>query len=101
MLAIDELVEMSRDEQGASLQPGFKAVRGFIRDPHFPLAARAFDTLRGLMPDGTLLKGLASHLEAAEDDVFGAIAMLESYGAVEIEGEAVRVAPKFFWEKAA
>jgi hypothetical protein len=100
MLAIDELVEMSQtNDQEAALQPGFKAVRTFIRDDAFPLAAQAFEALKGLMPDGTLVKGLAAHLEAGEDDLIAALALLESYGAVEISDEGVRVAPKFFWEK--
>lgn len=99
MLAIDDLVEQSRAGQEATLPPGFKAVRAFIRDDSFPLAARAFEALRGLMPDGTMLKGLASHLEVEVDSLLSALALLESFGAVEIDGEAVRVAPKFFWEK--
>ena len=100
LLAIDELEEMSQsDHQETAATPSFKAVRAFIRDDSFPLAARAFDALRGLMPDGTLLKGLAVHLEAGEDDLIAALALLESYGAIEIEGEAVRVAPKFLGEK--
>ncbi len=100
MLAIDELVEMSRsDEHEAALQPGFKAVRAFIRDDSFLLAARAFDGLKGVMPDGTTVKSLARHLKADEDDLIPALALLESYDAVEINDEGVRIAPKFFWEK--
>lgn len=100
MLDIDELVEMSRsDEQEAALQPGFKAVRTFIRDESFPLAGRAFEALKGLMPDGTTVRSLAGHLKVDEDDLIAALALLESYGAVEINDEGVLVAPKFFWEK--
>lgn len=98
LLAIDDLVQSSRDEE-VPLQPGFKAVRAFIRDPHFTLAGKAFEALKGLMPDGTLLKGLASHLEADEKSLLAALALLESYAAIDIDGEAVRVEPKFLWEK--
>lgn len=100
MLAIDELEEMSRaDEQEAALQPGFKAVRSFIRDGSFPLAARAFEALKAVMPDGTLIKGLAAHLDVVEVDLIAALALLESYAATEVEGEAVRIDPKFFTDK--
>lgn len=100
MLDIDELEEMSRED--APVQPpGFKAVRSFIRDGSFPLAARTFEALKGLMPDGTTVSSLAKHLEAGRDDLIAALALLESFAAVEIEDEAVRIDPKFFWEKAA
>ncbi|MDG3006438.1 ATP-binding protein [Paludisphaera mucosa] len=100
MLAIDELEEMSQtNDQESAASPGFKAVRSFIRDDSFPLAARAFEALKGLMPDGTLVKGLAAHLDVAEDDVIAALALLETFGAVEINDEGVRANPKFFWEK--
>jgi hypothetical protein len=100
MLDLDELVELSQAAtQEASLQPGFKAVRAFIRDPSLLLAAQAFDGLRAIMPDGSTIDSLAKHLKAERDDLLVALALLESYAAVEIEGEAVRVSPKFFWEK--
>jgi hypothetical protein len=100
MLDLDELVEMSRETQEAAIQPGLKAVRAFISDPSFPLAAKAFDALRALMPDGTTVASLGKHLKAGRDDVLAALVLLESSTAVEIDGDAVRVAPKFFWEKA-
>ena len=100
MLAIDELEEMSQtNDQESATSPGFKAVRSFIRDDSFPLAARAFETLKGLMPDGTLVKGLAAHLDVAEDTLIPSLALLEAFGAVEINDEGVRANPKFFWEK--
>ena len=100
MLAIDELMEMSREvTQESALQPGFKAVRAFIRDDSFQLAAQAFGGLRAIMPDGSTIESLADHLKADRDDVIPALALLESFAAIEIEGEAVRVSPKFFWEK--
>ncbi|WP_435008056.1 ATP-binding protein [Tundrisphaera lichenicola] len=100
MLDLDELVQMSQsDEHEAALQPGFKAVRTFIRDESFPLAGRVFEALKGLMPDGTTVRSLAGHLKVDEDDLIAALALLESYGAVEINDEGVLVAPKFFWEK--
>lgn len=100
MLAIDELEEMSQaDDQEAALQPGFKAVRSFIRDSSFPLAGKVFEALKAIMPDGTTVASLAGHLQANEDELIGALALLESYGAVEINDEGVRIAPKFFWER--
>jgi hypothetical protein len=102
MLALDELERMSEaDEQETAAPATFKAVRAFIRDVSFPLAGLAFEALKGLMPDGTTVGSLAGHLKVDEDDLIAALALLDSYGAVEIGDEGVRVAPKFFWEKAA
>ncbi len=100
MLAIDELVEMSQaDDQETATSPGFKAVRSFIRDrtrsrwpPGRSRPARA-DARRHH------LESLAGHLQAEKDDLLAALALLESYAAIEIDGEAVRIDPKFFWEK--
>lgn len=97
MLAIDELVEMSQTQEVQP--PGFKAVRSFIRDPAFPLAARVFEALRALMPDGTTIDSLAEHVATEKDDLLSALAILESFAAIEIDGDAARVEPKFFWEK--
>lgn len=102
VIALDELVEQSKAlEQENALQPGFKAVRSFIRDKSFPLSARAFEALQGIMPDGTTIASLAKHLKVKKDELLEALVLLESYAAIEIDGDALRVAPKFFWEKAA
>ncbi len=100
MLAIDELVEMSQSEMIDVASTGaFKAVRAFIRDGSFLLAARAFDSLREIMPDGTTIESLARHLQAEKDALLGALVLLEGYGVVEVDDEATRIAPKFIGEK--
>lgn len=99
LLAVDELVQMSELQHNESnLTPQFKAVRSFIREPHFLLAARIFDSLRGLMPDGTTIASLTKHLKVERDVVIEAIALLESFAAIDIENETVRIAPKFFFK---
>ena len=100
MLAIEELEEMSRaDEKETAASPAFKAVRSFIRDESFPLAGRAFDSLRGLIPDGTTVGSLAAHLVVEEESLLSALALLDSFGAVEITDHGVRIDSKFFTEK--
>lgn len=101
MLAIDELEELSQAAENETSSTSFKAVRSFIRDSSFLLAARAFDSLCKLMPDGTTIDSLAKHLKSEKPALLTALALLESYDAVEIEESAVRVAAKFFWEKKA
>jgi hypothetical protein len=99
MMAIDELMELSQATAETAQQPGFKAVRAFIKEPSFLLAARAFDSLKALMPDGSTVASVVKHLQVDEDALIEALALLESFGAVEIADAGVRVAPKFFWEK--
>ena len=51
------------------------------------------------MPDGTTIASLSKHLKSEKNGLLTALALLESNAAVEIEGDAVRVDSKFFWEK--
>lgn len=101
MLAIDELVASSQVEDDINALPGYKAVRAFIRDESFKLAGEAFAALKALMPDGSTIASLEKHLKVKNDELLAALAHLEEYAAVEIDGAAVRVSPKFFWEKKA
>jgi len=100
-LALDELVEQSRAGFDENMPAAFKAVRGFIRDPAFPLAAQIFESLRPLQPDGTTIDGLAKHHNQEKDAVIAALVLLESFAAVEIKENIARIEPKFFWEKQA
>jgi uncharacterized protein len=101
LLDVDQLEAASQEVlDEAGLQPGFRAVRAFIRDDAFPLAGRIFDALRGLAPDGVEIDDLAQHLEVDPAQISAAVALLESYRAVQIRGRSARVTPKFLSEEA-
>jgi DNA helicase HerA-like ATPase len=92
LLDIDGLAEeAARDrETRGEITPGVKAVRQFIRDPSFALAGRIFEALRPLSPDGAALADLASHLGATAEDVASAIALLDQFGSLEIDGDGAQ-----------
>lgn len=100
LLDVDALIEQSQADEGiraeAPLMPGLKAVRGFIRDPAFALAGRAWGALAPLFPEGAGLAELAAYVGAPLDEVAAALALLDGFGAVEFSGEgetrAVRIA---------
>jgi len=81
---------------GMATTVGFRAGRDFIRDPSFALAGRVFAALRPLMPEGASMAGLAAHLDVSEGALIAALALLETYNAVEWQGDAVRIEAKFF-----
>lgn len=83
-----------------ALSTGYRAIRSFIRQPEFPLAGRVFAALKALMPDGAALDDLAAHLAVQRGALDAAVALLDSVHAVEISGQAVRVAPRFLSEAA-
>lgn len=91
ILELEALVEASAADKTAleenALVPGLRAVRAFIRDPHFILAAKIWEALRPLLPEGARLSDLASHLGARPDDVLAAVALLDTNGALDFLGE--------------
>ncbi|HSI41791.1 MAG TPA: AAA family ATPase [Xanthobacteraceae bacterium] len=100
LLDLDALLEASqRDAEvraGAPLHPGLKAVRAFIRDAAFPDAGRIWAALRDLAPDGAAIADLGSHLAIEASAVTAALALLDSFGVVDFDGDgpgaAVRIA---------
>lgn len=96
LLGLDDLAAAEpRDDR--RLPQGYRAVRGFIRDPAFALAGRLFGELVSLYPDGSRLIALAAHLVASFEEVAAAVGLLESWHAVETSGTpgpdlAVRIA---------
>lgn len=98
LLDLDGLAdEAARDkETRGDFTPGVKAVRAFLRDESHELAGRIFAALRPLAPNGASLDDLATHFQAEPDDVIAAVALLDGFGAVEIDGvapaRAVRIA---------
>jgi DNA helicase HerA-like ATPase len=98
LLDMEGLVEeAARDrETRGDITPGVKAVREFIRDPAFPLAGRVVAALRPLAPDGAALADIAEHLGATGEEIAAAVALLDVFAAVEIDGagalRAVRMA---------
>ncbi len=73
--------------------PNAKAVRAFICDPAFPLAGKVYEALRPLAPDGAALADLATHLAVPMEELAAAVALLDGFAAVDIDGEtrAVRL----------
>ncbi|CAM5277994.1 hypothetical protein ATER59S_00351 [Aquamicrobium terrae] len=92
--ATSEADEAVRSEQ--SLPVGMKAVRAFLREPAFPDAGKILELLTPLSPQGAAVADLADYLSIDAARVAAAIALLDIYGAVEIddvsEGRAVRLA---------
>jgi hypothetical protein len=75
---------------------GARAVRDFVREPAFPLAGQVFMELSKVFPRGTTADGLATHLEVPFKKVTAAVALLESFGIVEIRDDlAIRIRKDF------
>lgn len=99
LLDLDSLIDATaaddelRDEN--ALVPGLRAVRAFIRDPHFSLAGRLIAELRALQPDGARIADLAPGLAVTSEEAAAAVALLDQYGALEFlgdgDGRAVRI----------
>lgn len=83
-----------RSEQ--NLPVGMRAIRTFIREPAFADAGRLLEVLTPLSPQGAAVADLADYLSIDAARVAAAIALLDTYGAVDIddvgEGRAVRLA---------
>lgn len=92
--ATSDADEEVRSEQ--SLPVGMRAVRSFIREPAFADAGRIMEVLTPLSPQGAAVADLADYLSIDAARVAAAIALLDTYGAVDIddmgEGRAVRLA---------
>ena len=99
LLDLDELHAASDADaevrSEASIPPAYRGVRAFIRDPAFADAGRIWEVLVPLAPQGAAVADLADYLSIDVSRVSAALALLDSYGAVEIsdmsEGRAVRV----------
>lgn len=78
----------SESSAESDLQPGLRAVRGFIRDPSFGLAARIYQGLVPLFPEGAAVTDLGPHFTAGPEAVAGALALLDQFGILEFTGEA-------------
>lgn len=78
----------------ASIPPAYRAIRAFIREPAFADAGRIWEVIAPLAPQGASVADLADYLSIDAGRVSAALALLDSYGAVEIsdmsEGRAVR-----------
>jgi len=102
LLDIEHLVGVSAADAttraaATNLSPGVRAIRGFIRDPAFAIAGRAWGALLPLAPEGATLGELASFLEVPAQDLAAALALLDAQGVLEFSGDgatrAVRVEP--------
>lgn len=100
LIDLDALLEQSQADQAVrderAFLPGLRAVRALLREPSFVPAALVWQALQPLAPDGAAVADIAVHLDLTEEAVAEAIALLDSYGAVEIrdgdEGRTVRIA---------
>ncbi len=100
LLDLDELQTASQADEEVrseqSLPVGMRAVRAFIREPAFADAGRILEVLTPLSPQGAAVSDLADYLSIDGSRVAAALALLDTYGAVDIddvgEGRAVRLA---------
>ncbi|MBP0440471.1 helicase HerA domain-containing protein [Tianweitania sediminis] len=100
LLDLDELQTASQADEDVrseqSLPVGMKAVRSFIREPAFADAGKILEVLTPLSPQGAAVSDLADYLSIDGSRVAAALALLDTYGAVDIddvgEGRAVRLA---------
>jgi len=92
--ALEEASAVDAEIRGAS-SPGFRAVRGFIRDPGFAAAGRVWGALLPLAPEGARVAELSAFLDIPEQQLAGGLALLDAQGVLEFTGEgadrAVRV----------
>jgi hypothetical protein len=79
-----------------SLPVGIKTVRALIREPAFADAGRIWEVLAPLAPQGATVADLADYLSIDAARVASALALLDTYGAVDIDDvgdeRAVRIA---------
>lgn len=102
MMKIEELIEASAADarllENEQSLPGTRAVRMFIRDPAFSAAARIWNELARLYPEGAMVSDLSTELPLTAEGVTEALALLDIYGVLEFMGEgsnrAVRLAPR-------
>lgn len=92
LVDIDELIAASAETLDSAESPSLRAVRMFLRDPACCTAARVFDALTPLYPEGATLDGLAAHLGLSRSDVCTGVALLDSVAAIELRDDAVRLA---------
>lgn len=99
LLDLDSLISSSDADDAVrseeSLPPAYRAIRAFIRDPAFADAGRIWEVLAPLHPQGAAVADIADYLNIDAARVAAALALLDSYGAVEIsdlsEGRSVRI----------
>lgn len=91
LLDFDSLLESSQHDQTVreerALVPGLRALRAFIRDASFVTAARIWDQLLPLYPDGAALSDICHVLALDATAAAGGLALLDGCGAVEIRGD--------------
>jgi hypothetical protein len=100
LLDLDELQTASQADEEVrseqSLPVGMRAVRSFIREPAFPDAGKILEVLTPLSPQGAAVSDLADYLTIDASRVAAGLALLDTYGAIDIddvgEGRAVRLA---------
>lgn len=92
LLDLDELQASSAVDKAvrseSSLPAGLKTVRSFIREPGFADAGRVWEVLAPLAPQGAAVADLADYLAIDPSRVATALALLDTYGAVEIDDTA-------------
>lgn len=100
LLDLDELQAGSEADEGArsetSLPVGIRTIRAFIREAAFVDAGRVWEVLAPLAPQGAAVADLADYLSIEAPRVAAALALLDTYGAVDFDDadgdRAVRVA---------
>lgn len=79
-----------------SLPVGIRTIRTFIREPAFADSGKVWEVLSPLAPQGAAVADLADYLEIDATRVAAALALLDLYGAVDIDevddGCVVRIA---------
>jgi hypothetical protein len=88
-LGIDQLDDDAESRE--RLPRSFRAVRDFMCDPASPVATRLLHALAPLYPQGAALTGMAGALGASEADVSAALALLDTWNVLAVEGGVARL----------
>lgn len=102
LLALEDLMSAAAQDEAdradAKLPESYRNIRAFIREDGFSLAGAIWGALLPLAPKGAQFSALQLHLASSAEDLAGALALLDRYGAIEIAGDGpdavLRIAPE-------
>jgi hypothetical protein len=99
MIDLDNLIAAAAAATNDVLSARHRAVRKFMREPFFLLAARVLDALRDIDVQhpgaGLGFADLRRHLKVDQPTLAGALALLDEFRVLEIEGEKARISRGF------
>ncbi len=91
LLELDALQAATAADQEiteANAPDGARAIRAFIREPGFLLAAKIYGALAQLSPDAAAVAEMAGAFDASDADVEAALSLLDRFNALDFTGGA-------------